>query len=183
MRYWPFQSMRGRRHLLRHPLTGFGKLALGLGIFFFLLGIVLFTIIDAAVGDRSASWIMILAISSQGVVWGIVGMVIMGVINSHTKKLRDLKQTGKRYEAEIIHLSPMLYVNVSFHTPSVYAECIYVNDQQQRCKVKSPMFLWENLQHDKLQAVAYVDWNNPRRYAVEITERENPQAQFDVDYT
>ena len=172
----------GKRFLLRHPFAIFGRIAMWLGLFLFLLGLSLFVIIGVIAGNSETGRIMIFSISSQGLVLGILGLVFNGIAESYARKLRELKQSGRQFEAGIINLSPVSGVNISFYA-TVYAECIYLNEKQQRCKVKSAMFLWNSLKNEGLQAHVYVDWNDPRRYAVEITRRETNQTQVDIDYT
>jgi len=175
--------MSSKQSLLRHPLASFGKWALLIGLFLFLLGIFLFVIIGVVAGSYESAFIVLPVVSLQGIVWGIIGLVFAFISNANVKKLRELKQSGKRFDAEIVNLLPVIGVNASLHAPTVYAECIYMNSQQQSCKVKSTMFLWENLKHEKLEATVYVDWNEPRRYAVEITQRKDNQPEVDIDYT
>ena len=177
------QLFISRRSLLSHPLASFGKVSLWVGLFLFFLGIVLFLFISVIGGSSEGGFIALLVTSLQGVVWGIIGLVFSFISGANDKKLRILKQLGKCFDAEIINLVPVTGINVGLHTPTVYAECIYINEQQQRCKVRSAMFLWENFKHDGLQAKVYVDWNNPHHYAVEITQKENTQSQIDIDYT
>jgi hypothetical protein len=97
--------------------------------------------------------------------------------------LETYRSTGRKYDAEIINLSHVIGINMGWYTPTVCAECVYVNEAGQRCKVKSSMFMWENFKHDKLQAEVYTDWDNPQKYAVAITQREDVQAGIDIDYT
>jgi len=175
----PFLSGGG---LLKHPFTPFGKIALGVGAFLFLLGLLLHLLI-AVPGDNEIGLTLLLAVSLQGVIWGAIGAVFHFIGSASVKRLRDLKQAGKRYEAEITNLTIVPGINVGIHTPTVFAECIYMNDMQQRCKVRSKMFLWESLSHQKLKAVVYTDWNDPSRYAVEITKRDDLQPDVDIDYT
>ena len=176
--FMPFKNA-----LLSHPFALFGKLALCIGLFLFVLGVVLAVITHTVGADESTPFTMLMAISSQGVVWLILGIVFGGIAHAAARKLNDLQQRGQRFEAEIMQLTHVMGVNASLHTPTVRAECIYINEQQQRCKVRSAMFLWENFNHEKLQAVVYVDWNDPRRYAVAVTRQEDLQQAFDVDYT
>jgi len=172
-----------RRNLLKHPLEMFIGVALFLALFMFILGVVLYLSIGVAGGNVEDGRIVLLTIIPQGVVWGIVGFVCLGIVNSGKRRLRFLKQNGKEFNAEIISLTPVIGVNVGFTTITVRAECIYLNEQQQRCKVKSWMFIWGDLNHDKLQATVHVDWNDPYIYAIEIKERELHQHQVDIDYT
>lgn len=167
--------------LLRHPLAVAGKFAAILGLFLFATGIVIFIIADIF-GGGEAVYIILSILSLQGVVWGIIGVVFLLISGIGKKRLAHLKQYGQRFDAEIINLPPVVGINIG-RTPTVYAECIYHNDMQQRCKVKSTMFLWENYKYDKLKAEVYVDWNDPRYYAVEITGRDEYQENVDIDYT
>ena len=176
-------SFLGRKVLLQHPLASFSKIALWLGLFLFLLGLLLFVIIGAITGDNEIARVMIFAISSQGLVWGIIGLIFIRIVSANTRKLKELKQSGRQYEAEIINLQPIMGINANLYGLTVYAECIYLNEKQQRCKVKSTMFMWESYKHEGLQAHVYVDWNDPRRYAVEIAKLETGQTQVDIDYT
>lgn len=158
----------------------FWKIALGIGCFLFMLGIGLFFIFNATGED---AFIALAAVSSQGVVWGVVAAVTWHIGTRGVRRLAQLKQDGRHFPAEIIRLNHAVGINVSLHAPTVYAECIYINTENQRCKVKSTLFLWENFSHKKLQANVYVDWNDPRRYAVEITRKEDAQVPVDIDYT
>ena len=176
-------NVSGKHLLLRHPLSGFGKIALWVGIFLLTLATVLAVIFGAVAENREAMWVVLGVTGLQGLVWGSIGVVFTSISGSGVRRLNDLKLNGQRFDAEIINLSPVACVNVNFHFPMVYAECIYINDLQQRCKVKSTMFLWENLSHEKLVAAVYADMYDPRRYAVEITRRETGEAQVDIDYT
>ena len=181
MRFSPL--FPSRRNLLKHPLDMFSRIALPLGLFLFFFGLVLFLAIGVAGGNMEDGRIVLLSISTQGLVWGIIGLVFLCIVNSSKRRLRYLKQNGRQFDAEIINLMPVIGVNVGFRTITVHAECIYLNEQQQRCKVKSRMFIWGNLAHEELQATVYVDWNDPYNYAVEITQRELHQPQVDIDYT
>ena len=169
--------------LLRHPFAPFGKIAMGVGVFLFLLGVVLHVLIAVPSDDEDMRFIFLLVVSLQGVIWGVIGIVFHYISTVGEKRLRYLKQAGKRYDAEIINLAAVVGINVGLHTPTVYAECIYLNDMQQRCKVRSKMFLWESLSHEKLNATVYTDWNDPSRYAVDIARREGLQPDVDIDYT
>ena len=173
----------GRRGLLKHPLHMFARIALPLGLFFVLLGLVLFWAIGIVGGNIEDARIVLFVISIQGVVWGIIGFVCLCIVSSAKRQLRFLKQNGRQFDAEIISLTPVIGVNVGFTTITVRAECIYLNEQQQRCKVKSGMFIWGDLNPEKLQATVHVDWNDPYIYSLEITERELYQHQVDIDYT
>jgi hypothetical protein len=174
----------GRRNLLKHPLGVFGRIALFLGLFLFLLGFILFMIIGVVAGNMEAGRVMLFSISTQGVVWGILSLKFTGIANSGERRLRHLKQSGRQFDAEITNLIHVWGINIGLDTPTVYAECIYLNEQQQRCKVKSRMFLWMNLTHEDLKATVYVDWNDPYQYAVEITQKhEHQQPHIDIDYT
>jgi hypothetical protein len=174
-----------RNSLLRHPLARFGKISLGIGAFLFLLGIIVFAIVRFATDNGQEAFTALLVLSLQGIVWFTLGCVFTGINGNSEKKLRTLKQIGRRFEAEIIDLNPVIGINAGIYLPTVYAECIYVNDEGRRCKVKSAMFLWESFLHDKLEAAVYVDYNDPRRYAVEITRRGNGNGlpPVDIDYT
>jgi len=183
MRYGLFSTFRERNNLLQHPLSLFTKIALPLGLFLFALGMILFFAIGVVEGNMADGRIVLLTLVSQGAVWIIIGLILLGVANSGKRRLRHLKQSGKQFKAEIINLTPVIGINVGFTTITVRAECIYLNEQQQRCKVRSNMFIWGNLEHEKLQAEVYVDWNDPYNYAVEITQREFSQHQVDIDYT
>ena len=123
-----------------------------------------------SIGDTLATLVL------PGVLCVVVGLVYIGIAKRAAAKLRRLKQTGDSYEADEIALIPRRYVNATMgFRPSVYyAECFYHDSNNQRCKAKSPMFLWNRWEYDKeyLRAVVYVDKGNPRRYAVEVTYHE-----------
>jgi hypothetical protein len=166
----------GKTALLKHPLAIFGKIAFFVGIFLFVLGIVIY--LASGDSDRSALW----AVSFQGVVWGISGVIFSVIGFRPAAKLKALKHEGKRFDAEISSLNFVSGINMGHHA-TVYAECIYTNENGQRCKVKTPMFLWKSIHPEDLRAEVYVDYNDPRRYAVEISRTEETGPQVDIDYT
>ena len=167
----------GKKFLLKHPLAVFGVVALCVGAFLSVLGaIFFFTIPD------EGGFIALLATSLQGVVWLIIGLVFYLIGYSRRRKLNFLKQEGRRFEAEVTNLYPVVGINIGT-TPTVYAECVYTNDNGQRCKVKTPMFLWKSFHPEDLNAEVYVDWNDPHRYAVQLSRKPQTDTQVDIDYT
>ena len=180
MRIGPLISFKNA--MLRHPFDPFGKMALIIGLLLFSIGCAIAAIAHFAAGEEVSPLIFLFAIASQGVVWLLMGVIFGGIARAQNAKLNDLRQRGRRYDGEIVRLSPVMGVHMG-STPTVVAECLYVNEEQQRCKVKSAMFLWRDYRHDTLQAAVYADWNDPRRYAVEITQRAETQPAVDIDYT
>jgi len=177
---FPFPS---RKNLLKHPFDMVTGIFIFVAVFMILLGAFLFFTIGILEGNMDDGRVVLFTIVPQIVVWAIIAVVFICIVSSGKRKLRFLKQNGRQFKAEIINLTPVIGVNVGFSTITVRAECIYLNEQQQRCKVKSNMFIWGNLDHEKLQAEVYVDWNDPYNYAIEITQREFDQHQVDIDYT
>jgi len=175
----PFLPKMG---MLKHPFSLFGKIALCVGAFLFFLGLALHILVGLPSDDPDMHRIFLYVLSLQGVIWGTLGLVFSIINHTIQQKSKTLTETGQRYEAEITSLIAVAGINIG-HTPTVYAECIYINEQQQRCKVKSRMFLWENYSFEKLKAVVYTDWNDPSRYFVEITRRDDFVTDVDVDYT
>jgi len=166
-----------RRFLLKHPLTisavlffaaGGGSLTI--------IGII--TLLIPHEDARTASIVTF----SQILVFAVLSAVFLFIGSRGASRLRRLKETGTRYDAEITTIVPSMHIHIAFYV-TIHAECLYINRNQQRCMVKSPLFLWKNLEKDGLKASVYVG-DNPRDYAVEITENEemNANANFDIDY-
>ena len=167
----------------KHPAALFGIIALCIGLFLLIVGIVIFVVLHSF--DETFASILVLAIvGGQGLIWLSVGLIITGINRRAAKKLWELRDFGDAYEAEEIMLihSNSVYINYS---PAVHAECIYINSQGQRCKVKSRMFMWNRWGQDKenLRAMIYVDRQDPSRYAVEMMYAEQENQRVDVDYT
>jgi len=151
------------------------------GLFLLILGVVLFFILYISNGD--SAFVTLGVVGGQGVIWLILSAIFGGIAGSGKKRIAEFKSYGKHYEAEITSLNPVQGVNVNMHTPVVTADCIYINDLQQRCKVRSRMFLWKGFSPEGLKADVYVDYNDPRKYAVEITAAGGDEPGVDVDYT
>ncbi|MCL1844084.1 MAG: hypothetical protein FWF79_09745 [Defluviitaleaceae bacterium] len=166
------------RFLLSHPLSLAGKILLGIGLFLLALGAILFPVIP----DRLESIMVLFAIAFPGLIMAIIGFIFARIVAGNNKNLQILKQEGKSYDAEIVRLNIAWGINVGA-TPAVSAECIYTNDNGQRCKVKSPLFVWLSMNPDGLKATVYTDYNDPQKYAVEIIRREENQPHVDIDYT
>jgi len=128
--------------------------------------------------------LVLAVVGGQGLVWLIVGLIITRINRRAAKKLYDLKDTGDQYEAEEITLIHSNAVRIN-HSPTVFAECIYINKSGQRCRVKSRLFMWNRWGqgHDSLRAMIYVDRQDPSRYAVEMMYQESKKQQVDVDFT
>ena len=161
--------------LLTNPYALFGKIALILGLFFAILGVVLFAFIGSDAGTLRAILI-------NGALWLIIGLVIILFNCVEVSKMKHLKQKGVSYDVEIINLMPSASVRIG-NIPVIYIEGIYINGQGHRCKVRSRLFLWRNYSKDGLYAKVYVDMQNPRRQTLEITEITKNNHRIDIDYT
>ncbi|MCL2198945.1 MAG: hypothetical protein FWB80_08490 [Defluviitaleaceae bacterium] len=169
----------GKNALLKHPLGVFAKIAVFVGLFLFVLGLV----IAAFTTSGEDRLIVLLSVSSQGIVWWIIAAVMGFISYRNVRKLEFYKQEGKLFDAEITNLFPVAYINIG-SIPTMYAECVYTNENDQRCKVKTPMFLWKNFRDTAgLKASVYVDYSDPSKYAVELTPTEENTTQVDIDYT
>lgn len=164
--------------LLKHPLGVFGAVLLCVGIPLSVLAVILFFVIT----DGEAAFTTLLAVGINGVVWLVLGLIFSLIARSGRNRLNDLKHEGRRFEAEITRLYPISGVHILL-TPTVYAECVYVNDGNQRCEVKSPLFFWKSIYPEGLTAEVYVDYNAPQRYAVEISRKPHNDPKVDIEYT
>ncbi|MCL1863521.1 MAG: hypothetical protein FWF78_08150 [Defluviitaleaceae bacterium] len=167
-----------KRMILRHPLSIFWKISVGVGLFLFVLGLV----IAMFVPDDGDRLIVFYTVSAQGLIWLICGIVLAIVSHNKTQKLAFYKQEGQHFAAEIVNLVPVPYVNMGT-MPVLYAECMYTNEKGQRCKVKTRMFMWKNYDKNSLKADVYVDYADPAKYAVEITPGGENNIEVDIDYT
>jgi len=175
----------------KSPFTTFGKVALGVGALFVVIGLVVYFVLQN-LDESFASIIVISVVGGKGVLWLLIGTIFTGISKRADRKLYYLKEYGDYYEAEEISLvSSMHITSVSMDsgslglTTSVYALCVYTNSQGQRCRVKSRMFMWNRWgqEHETLRAVIYVDRQDPSLYAVEMIYQEPENSQVDVDYT
>ncbi|MCL1996373.1 MAG: hypothetical protein FWG63_09230 [Defluviitaleaceae bacterium] len=153
------------------------KACLYVGVFLIMLGALLSHIIGINGGP-----ITFFILALQGVVWCIVSLVLSRINRAKINKLQHLKEVGNHYKAEISALLPNPTININ--KPVVFAELIYVNEQGQRCKIKTGSFMWKSYSSsDGLCASVYTDKRNPANYAVEITQSKNIQTDIDIDYT
>ena len=168
---------------LKNPIATFGIIALWIGVGVTIVGVVVFFVLQHF-NETHASIVTLAVVSGQGLIWFIIGLVITMRNRRALKLLYELKDTGKQYEAEEITLIPYRNVQIN-HSPAAYAECIYINDSGQRCRVKSRIFAWNRWGQgeDILRATIYVDRQDPSRYAVEMQFDEKARGQVDVDYT
>lgn len=167
-----------KKSLLKHPLSVFAKVAVFVGIFLFVLGLVIAAFVPGG-EDRLA---VLLSVSSQGILWLVIAGITAIIGYTKTRKLGFYKQEGRSFPAEITDLVPISYINMGA-TPTLYAECVYTNEGGQRCKVKTPMFIWKNFEKSSLKATVYVDYSDPSKYAVELTPSETNPTEVDIDYT
>jgi len=132
---------------------------------------------------RLASIITLSVMGGLGGIFFIIGFVITNINRKAARKLADLKEYGDKYEAEDVVLVSSNSVMIN-HNPAVYAECIYINQSGQRCRVKSRLFMWNRWgeEKDALGATVYVDRQDPSYYAVEMYYKQSAKGQIDLDF-
>jgi len=174
-----------RQPTFRSPLVVFGIVALGIGTFLFLGGLIGFAI-ARSVGDdagRIAGTILLLTLSGQGAIWLVVGLIVRSKNIKAERLLEYLRAYGDHFQAEEVVIVPNHAVRVN-NSPSVRAECIYTNQSGQRCRVRSRMFMWHLWgQESALGATVFVDRQDPSIYAVEMYYNPMNNSQVDIDYT
>jgi len=171
-----------RQPSFKNPLRIFGIVSLWVGIALTILGIVIYAILSFY-GEPFAAMLTLAIIGGQGAIWLIIGVIITGRIKKAARKAAYLKEYGECFKAVEIFLVENHAVRIN-NAPAVYAECIYVNNQSQRVRVKSTMFMWHRWgQEDTLSALIYVDRQDPSLYTVEMIFNEGANGQIDIDYT
>ena len=174
--------MFSKKPSFKSPSAVFGIVALCIGGALSAIGLILFIILFPGV-SRLAGIIVLSTVGGIGVIWLIIGLIVSGVNSRANTKLMHLKDTGESYQAEDIVLIPTNTMVVN-NNPSVYAQCIYVNNHGQRCKVRSRLFMWNRWgQEEALRAIIYVDRQDPSNYAVEMFYFEGTNGQVDLDFT
>jgi len=174
--------MYSREPSFRSPLTVFGIVALCVGGFLSAIGLILFLVLFPNV-SRLGGIIVLAVVGGMGLIWLIIGLIISGINAKANSKLMHLKDTGDSFQAEDIVLIPTNAVRVN-NNPAVFAECIYVNNFGQRCRVRSRMFMWNKWGQEKaLRAIVYVDRQDPSFYAVEMSFSVEANGQVDIDYS
>jgi len=125
-------------------------------------------------------------LTPQGLIWVAIGTVGLLIMWGGGRKAARLKDDGLRYDAEIINISSsnnVNYVRIGGYSASGRVECAYVNQQGERCLVRSRMLLVRGGDSaDTLAAVVYVDRDDPKRYAVEVFRKTASAQGFDRDY-
>ena len=131
-----------------------------------------------------------LILSSQGLVWFIMGLCFYIPVKSAISKLDRLKKDGFCYDAEIVRLLPNYKVHIRGYV-TLYAECIYKN-QDKVCLIKSNPFLLDyayviprmtdgsNIEF--LIAKVYVNRQDPQDYSVEILNLNEMSENLKYDY-
>ena len=149
--------------------------------------------------DHHAAVLALLITGGALALSGIIELTICAVFRKSFRreqaKLARLKTEGQRFLGEIMRIQRHLGVNLG-RSFSVYAECSYENHEGKICLVKSSSFLHENenfyafphsnvtlndSSNDRYVAWIYVNFRDPREYAVEIFTRA-AEVQADYDY-
>jgi len=160
------------KYLLKHPyvVAARASLAIGGGLSLFLA---LFFLVSM---DQHAALSPIINIS----IWILLSIIFFIIGKYPEAKLKKLKKTGIKYNAEISRLVPNYFIRIGLYV-TVYAECVYINKLGQGCMIKSSLFLWHS-HHDMggLHAAMYVG-DDPEVYAIEIFMIEEEDAGSDID--
>ncbi|MCL2202934.1 MAG: hypothetical protein FWB88_03210 [Defluviitaleaceae bacterium] len=119
------------------------------------------------------------------VLWTVLAGVFLGISLRSDRRLRRLKNEGEAFEGDIVDFRPLAGVRI-MHYLTARADCSYVNFQQKKCLVRSRAYLLDGAPRFKgwahLTANIYVNREDPRDYAVEITEKSDTGVGVNADY-
>ena len=127
-------------------------------------------------------------------IWTLLALIFFALSIITKTRLSRLKETGDKYEGTIVDTIPLYGVNI-MHYLTARVDCSYINDQQQKCLVRSHAYLFDGarsaprtyrynvaLHLNTYTVHIYVNRNDPRDYAVEINKDTGEPIKADHDY-
>jgi|GEM_PF-2004674 len=116
-------------------------------------------------------------LTPQGIVWIVLGLVALAFGRGGMRRLRRFKDDGLRYDADVTQILTSNNVNIVRvggirHSAMGKVDCVYVNERGEQCLVRSRQYIFNAADNETtLQAVVWVDHDDPAIYEVELFRR------------
>ena len=104
-------------------------------------------------------------------IWCVVSLLFYMLAKKNEQRLQRLKRDGIPFPAKVKDVLRLPGIRVGLNNP-FYAACSFVNEEGITCFAKSKAAMtWLYVDKDILEAVVYVNRDDPTDYAVELFKK------------